>query len=66
MNNILIVNYKVASEAYQALSELRRAAATDNYVISQAVIVKKETTRLSHRMDSTPALPRQTTPGRVA
>lgn len=42
MNNILIVNYKIPSEAYQALSELKRAAANDNYVISQAVIVKKE------------------------
>ena len=42
MNNILIVNFKVASEAYQAVSELKRAAANDNYVISQAVVVKKE------------------------
>ena len=41
-NNVLIVNYKVGSEAFQALSELKRAAANDNYVISQAVIVKKE------------------------
>ena len=40
--NILIVNYKVGSEAYQALSELKRAVASENYVISQAVIVKKE------------------------
>ena len=46
MNSILIVYYKVASEAYQALSELRRAAATDNYVISQAVIVKKESNQV--------------------
>lgn len=46
-NNILIVNYKVGSEAYQALSELKRAAANDNYVISQAVIVKKENGQLA-------------------
>ncbi len=47
MNNILIVNYKVASEAYQALSELKRAPATENYVISQAVIVRKENSQVS-------------------
>ena len=39
--NILIVNYKVESEAYQALSQLKRDTANSNYTISQAVIVKK-------------------------
>ena len=42
-NNVLIVNYKVGSEAYQALSDLKRSAANDNYVISQAVVVKRKT-----------------------
>ncbi len=45
--NVLIVSYKTGSEAYQALSELKRAAANDNYVISQAVIVKKENGQLA-------------------
>ena len=39
--NILIVNYKVESDAYQALSQLKRDTANSNYTISQAVIVKK-------------------------
>ena len=39
--NIVIVNYKVESEAYQALSQLKRDTANSNYTISQAVIVKK-------------------------
>lgn len=46
-NNVLIVNYKVGSEAYQALSDLKRSAANDNYVISQAVVVKKENGQLT-------------------
>ena len=40
--NIVIANYKVESEAYQALSELKHEAGNANYTISQAVIVKKE------------------------
>ena len=40
--NILIVNYKVGSEAYQALSEMKRETGNDNYVILQAVVVKME------------------------
>ena len=40
--NILIVNYKVGSEAYQALSEMKRETGNDNYVILQAIVVKME------------------------
>ena len=40
--NIVIANYKVESEAYQALSELKHETGNANYTISQAVIVKKE------------------------
>ena len=39
--NIVIVNYKVESETYQALSQLKRDITNSNYTISQAVIVKK-------------------------
>ena len=44
--NILIVNYKVESEAYQALSELKRETSNSNYTISQAVIIKRESGKL--------------------
>lgn len=44
--NILIINYKVESEAYQALSELKRETSNSNYTISQAVIVKRESGKL--------------------
>ena len=40
--NLILVNYKVESEAYQALSELKRETSNANYTISQAAIVKKE------------------------
>ena len=40
--NIVIANYKVESEAYQALSELKHETGNANYTISQALIVKKE------------------------
>ena len=45
--NLVLVNYKVESEAYQALSELKRETANANYTICQAVIVKKENGKLS-------------------
>ena len=45
--NLVLVNYKVESEAYQALSELKRDTANANYTISQAVIVKKENGQLN-------------------
>ena len=37
--NLILVNYKVESEAYQALSELKRETSNANYTISQAAIV---------------------------
>ena len=45
--NLILANYKVESEAYQALSELKRDTANANYTISQAVIVKKENDKLT-------------------
>ena len=45
--NLILANYKVESEAYQALSELKREASNANYTISQAVIVKKENDKLA-------------------
>ena len=45
--NLVLVNYKVESEAYQALSELKRDTANANYTISQAVIVKRENGQLN-------------------
>ena len=41
MDNIIIVNFKVESEAYQAITELKSKAATGDYVVSQALLVKK-------------------------
>ena len=40
--NVILVNYNVESEAYQALSELKRETSNANYMISQAAVVKKE------------------------
>ena len=39
--NVILVNYKVESEAYQALSEMKRETANAYCMISQAVIIKK-------------------------
>ena len=44
--NLVLVNYTVESEAYQALSELKRESNNPNYTISQAMIVKKENGQL--------------------
>ena len=40
--NILIVNFKIPSEAYQAFTELRQEPVDDFYAIGQAAIVKNE------------------------
>ena len=40
--NVILANYRVESEAYQALWELKQAADNANYTICQAMIVKKE------------------------
>jgi len=45
--NLILVNYKVESEAYQALSELKRDTSNANYILSQAAIVKKENGKLN-------------------
>ena len=45
--NVILANYKVESEAYQALSELKRDTANANYTISQAMIVKRENGKLN-------------------
>ena len=39
--NLILVNYKVESEAYQALSVMKHETTSANYTISQAVIIKK-------------------------
>ncbi len=44
--NLVLVNYKVESEAYQALSGLKRNPVNANYKISQAMIVKRENGKL--------------------
>ena len=41
-NSVIIVNFEVESEAYQALSELKRAAVSEDFIVSQACVVKKE------------------------
>lgn len=45
--NLVVANCKVESEAYQALSELKREMENANYMICQAAIVKKEHGTLS-------------------
>lgn len=40
--NVVVAVFNVESEAFQALSELRQAAAGDTYLISAAALVKKE------------------------
>ena len=45
--NVVLANYKIESEAYQALSELKRDTANANYTISQTMIVKRENGKLN-------------------
>ena len=45
--NVIIVNCKVASEAYQILSMLRQDADNKNYAVSQAAVVKKADGKIS-------------------
>ena len=47
MESVVSVVFNVESEAYQALSELKRDTANANYTISQAVIVKRENGQLN-------------------
>ena len=39
--NVVVAVFKVESEGYQALSELRQAASGDTYLVSAAALVKK-------------------------
>lgn len=41
-NSVVLVNFEVESEAYQALSELKKEAVNEDYIVSQACVVKKE------------------------
>lgn len=47
MENIIVVNFEVESEAYQALSELKANAYNDNYIISQAALAKNDGGRIT-------------------
>lgn len=40
-NNVLVAVFKVDSEGYQALTELRQAAQGESYLVSAAALVKK-------------------------
>ena len=40
--NVIVTVFKVESEGYQALSELRQALADETYLVSAAALVKKE------------------------
>jgi hypothetical protein len=41
-DNVIVASFKVESEGYQALSELRQEAASETYLVSAAALVKKE------------------------
>ena len=45
--NVVIVNCKVPSEAFQILSKLRQDLGNEDFEISQAAVVKKDAGRLS-------------------
>lgn len=47
MEKIITAIFKVESEGYQAMTELKNAPATDAYFVSQAVLVKKENGRIA-------------------
>ena len=42
MEKIISVIFKVESEGYQAITELKKVPITDNYAVMQAALVKKE------------------------
>lgn len=46
MEKIISAVFKVGSEGYQAMTELRRAPVTEDYVVTQAALVKKENGRI--------------------
>lgn len=47
MENIIIVNFNMESEAFQALTELKPHAVSDGYVISQAVVARNQDGRIN-------------------
>ena len=47
MENIIIVNFDVESEAYQAFTELKPNAVTENYVVSQTALAKNTEGRVA-------------------
>ena len=53
--NLILANYKVEIEAYQALSELKRDMSNANYLIYQGVIVKRKMVSSTSWMDSSTA-----------
>ena len=46
MESVISVVFKVESEAYQALTELRRQPVSERYIVSQAALVKKSGGRI--------------------
>lgn len=46
MEKIITAVFKVESEGYQAMTELKNAPAADTFFVSQAVLVKKENGRI--------------------
>ena len=46
MEKIVLAVFKVESEGYQAMTELRNAPVTNDYVVSQAALVKKDAGRI--------------------
>ena len=46
MEKIISAVFKVESEGYQALTELRRTPVTEDYAVTQAALVKKENGRI--------------------
>ncbi|MDD3340129.1 MAG: DUF1269 domain-containing protein [Lachnospiraceae bacterium] len=47
MENIIMATFSVESEAYQAFSELKRDLSGTSFLVSQAVLVKKERNELT-------------------
>ena len=47
MENIICVNFKVESEAYQAMTQLKAKAVSEKYIVSQAALIKKENGRIN-------------------
>ena len=45
--SIIVVNFKVESEAFQGLSELKQVAVNESFVVSQAGVIRKEAGAIS-------------------